>query len=315
LTDIPLPPQGSTAWYAWADEQENISDQVANKEDKVNRSGATTGQVPALQADGTLAFTTVAGGTTDPEVVRDTIAAALVAGANVTITPNDAADTITIAATTDPEVVRDTIGTALVAGSNVTITPNDAGDTITIAATASSSSSGNERTMQGLYGVKAWTMDPLLATAVTSAALTSGTVYVGRAITVPGDVLTNIEFSITTAPSGLTLAKGAVYLPDGTQVAVTANQSANWTAVGRATAAFTSPYTVASGVTSVYLALIFVGTTPPVVSRAASPTTAAILAMSMSSGVRSGTRAGLTDMPSPLGTVTSSNVTLLTTAT
>lgn len=34
-----------------------------------------------------------------------------------------------------PELIRDTIGTALVAGSNVTITPNDGSDTITIAAT------------------------------------------------------------------------------------------------------------------------------------------------------------------------------------
>lgn len=33
-----------------------------------------------------------------------------------------------------PELIRDTMGTALVAGANVTITPNDVGDTITIAA-------------------------------------------------------------------------------------------------------------------------------------------------------------------------------------
>jgi len=74
------------------------------------------------------------------EAVRDIIAAALVAGANITITPDDSGDTITIASTggggggTDPEIVRDTIAAALVAGSNVTITPNDAADTITIAA-------------------------------------------------------------------------------------------------------------------------------------------------------------------------------------
>lgn len=37
------------------------------------------------------------------------------------------------------EQVRDTIATALVAGSNVTITPNDPADTITIAATGGSS--------------------------------------------------------------------------------------------------------------------------------------------------------------------------------
>ena len=33
-----------------------------------------------------------------------------------------------------PELIRDTMGTALVAGANITITPNDPGDTITIAA-------------------------------------------------------------------------------------------------------------------------------------------------------------------------------------
>lgn len=39
------------------------------------------------------------GGTTDPEIVRDTIGGALVGGANIQITVNDAGDTITIAAT------------------------------------------------------------------------------------------------------------------------------------------------------------------------------------------------------------------------
>lgn len=80
------------------------------------------------------------GGGLTAEEVRDTIAAALVAGSNVTITVDDALDTITIASTgggsTDPEIVRDTIGTALVQGTNITITVNDAGDTITIATTA-----------------------------------------------------------------------------------------------------------------------------------------------------------------------------------
>lgn len=44
--------------------------------------------------------------------------------------------------TAAPELIRDTIGTALVAGANVTITPNDAGDTITIAATGGSGGGG-----------------------------------------------------------------------------------------------------------------------------------------------------------------------------
>jgi hypothetical protein len=75
------------------------------------------------------------------ETVQDIVGAFLVAGTNVTVTYNDAANTFTINATasggsTDPEVVRDVIGAAMVAGSGVQITVNDAGDTITIASTA-----------------------------------------------------------------------------------------------------------------------------------------------------------------------------------
>jgi hypothetical protein len=58
--------------------------------------------------------------------------------------------------TAAPELIRDTIGTALVAGANVTITPNDAGDTIEIAATGGGSdlavaagSAMNPHTTQG----------------------------------------------------------------------------------------------------------------------------------------------------------------------
>ena len=43
--------------------------------------------------------------------------------------------------TAAPELIRDTMGTALVAGTNITITPNDAGDTITIAAAGGGSGS------------------------------------------------------------------------------------------------------------------------------------------------------------------------------
>ena len=41
-----------------------------------------------------------------------------------------------------PELIRDTMGTALVAGANVTITPNDAGDTITIASSGGGGGGG-----------------------------------------------------------------------------------------------------------------------------------------------------------------------------
>lgn len=78
------------------------------------------------------------------ESVRDVIGAALVAGAGVTVTPNDGADTITVTSTitqyTD-EMARDALSAALVAGANITITPNDGADTITIAASGGGGSS------------------------------------------------------------------------------------------------------------------------------------------------------------------------------
>jgi hypothetical protein len=67
------------------------------------------------------------------ELIRDTIGSAVVAGTNITITVNDAGDTITFdaAAYTD-EQARDAIGAALVQGAGVRIVVNDAGDTITL---------------------------------------------------------------------------------------------------------------------------------------------------------------------------------------
>lgn len=74
------------------------------------------------------------------ERARDAVGAALVAGENITITPNDAGDTLTITAAggsvgyTD-EDARDAIGAALVGGAGVTITPNDGANTITVSST------------------------------------------------------------------------------------------------------------------------------------------------------------------------------------
>jgi hypothetical protein len=113
------------------------ADDLADGDVNVQMLGSERTKLAGI-APGATAYTS--------EQARDDIGATLVAGANVTITPNDGSDTITIAAagggsgTTDPEVVRDTMAAALVAGSNVTITPNDAGDTITIAAATTGSS-------------------------------------------------------------------------------------------------------------------------------------------------------------------------------
>jgi hypothetical protein len=60
-------------------------------------AATTAATAYATAAQGTLADSALAASAA-PELIRDTMAAALVAGSNVTITPNDGADTITIAA-------------------------------------------------------------------------------------------------------------------------------------------------------------------------------------------------------------------------
>lgn len=82
------------------------------------------------------------------EQARDAIGTALTAGAGITITPSDPADTITIAATgsvvgththigadvTDfAEVTDDRLNALLVAGTGITLTYNDAANTLTVA--------------------------------------------------------------------------------------------------------------------------------------------------------------------------------------
>ena len=74
-----------------------------------------------------------------PELIRDTIGASLVPGANVSITVDDGADTITISAsgggggggiTTEDAV--DAVATALVVTGNASKAYNDALDTLTV---------------------------------------------------------------------------------------------------------------------------------------------------------------------------------------
>lgn len=79
----------------------------------------------------------------DASYIKALLAAALVGGTNVTITPNSpTAGQVTISASgggsTDPEVVRDTIGATLLAGSGIGIVVDDAGNTITISNTSGS---------------------------------------------------------------------------------------------------------------------------------------------------------------------------------
>lgn len=118
------------------------------------RGAADSAHVAAIDPHGDRAYTDAQlVGATATEFITDTIGVALTAGARISITVNDPANTFTIAvsgltssdlsdfATAVDERARDALGTALTAGSNIAITPNDAGDTITIAVSGLSSSS------------------------------------------------------------------------------------------------------------------------------------------------------------------------------
>jgi purine nucleosidase len=73
------------------------------------------------------------------EAVQDAVAALLGAGTNVTLTYDDAANTLTVTSAAgglDAEAVRDAIGIALVGVGNISVAVNDVADTITLSTTA-----------------------------------------------------------------------------------------------------------------------------------------------------------------------------------
>lgn len=80
------------------------------------------------------------------EAVQDAVAALLSAGTGVTLTYNDAGNSLTITGTAgsggtlDAEAVRDAIGIALIGSGLIAVTVNDAADTITITTTATANS-------------------------------------------------------------------------------------------------------------------------------------------------------------------------------
>lgn len=72
----------------------------------------------------------------------------IIAGTGLTGGGDLSADrTLAIDLTTEAERIRDVMGTALVAGTNITITVDDAGNTITIASSGGGASTGGMRPM------------------------------------------------------------------------------------------------------------------------------------------------------------------------
>jgi hypothetical protein len=69
------------------------------------------------------------------EQIRDVVGTALVGGTNISVSINDAGDTITVNGNITSEVIRDTIGTMTSGTNGITVTHNDAADTLVISPT------------------------------------------------------------------------------------------------------------------------------------------------------------------------------------
>lgn len=151
---------------------------------QLHQSGATAGQVPVWDdTAGLWAPGTPSGGGYTDEQVRDVIGAALVAGTGITVTVNDAGDTITIAVDTAAEIERvvDAVAAALVAGTNTTIVYDDALGTITISSSGGSSSSSLAVQDEGVTVASGVTQIDFQGAGVTAAAGTGEVV-----VTIPG---------------------------------------------------------------------------------------------------------------------------------
>jgi hypothetical protein len=125
----PAPPGGSTGGVDGIDDVPGLTTALTNAKARSNHTGT---QTAATISD----FT---------EAVQDAVGAFFGAGTGVSVTYNDAANTLTVSATggggvTDPEAVRDAIGAALIGVGNITVTVNDAGDTITVSTSATQNS-------------------------------------------------------------------------------------------------------------------------------------------------------------------------------
>lgn len=112
-------------------------------------------------------------------------------------------------------------------------------------------------------GYQIWNMPPWNAVDFSSADPVSGTVVMMRMplVTQPR-TLTGVTLYRAVAAAGLTDAYVGLYNSAGTRVAVSANVSGNWGALGMQQTAFTAPYAAVTG-ESLFAAMLFVGATPP----------------------------------------------------
>lgn len=117
-------------------------------------------------------------------------------------------------------------------------------------------------------GFQTWNFEPWHAITYTSTQPVSGTVVMMKMPRIAqARTITGVTLYRAVVASGLTAAYVGLYDSAGTKLRESANDSANWAALGMRSLAFTSTYPATVG-QDLYAAMLFVGTTPPGIAAA-----------------------------------------------
>lgn len=159
------------------------------------------------------------------------------------------------------------------------------------------------------YSWLAWAYDPIAATA--NQATTGGTLYISSIKVPAATTISNIILAVSTNGTSLTANQNLIALyQGGNLLATSADQSSVWAIPGIKVAAIT-PQSVSAGTIQIAVLTNASGTTPSLAGRTA-PGARDILNLGLSGlGLRFATAGtGLTSMPSTLGTLTASTISL-----
>jgi hypothetical protein len=166
-------------------------------------------------AAGTFTVNAAAGGgTTDPEIVRDVIGGALLAGAGVQITVNDAADTITIASTAVLPTRQVATGTGLTGGGDLESgNPGFVSGQTGWQMTAAGDLEANNGRFRGELHATTFVADEMHAVGGTVLVKTTGTV--GNPASAGENVLGGVNSSFTLRANASWTGGGLNYFPIG----------------------------------------------------------------------------------------------------
>lgn len=177
----------------------------------------------------------------------------------------------------DTRITTNTSGLATANSNIATNTSNIATNTTNIATNTSAISTLNTTVsghttsitaLQGqinpaaVQGLVAWNYDSESANSTNT--LTLGTIFMNKVYLPAGVTVNGLGFTIpTTVGASLTYARAGLYNSSGTQVALSNDQTTNWTSTGYKVNTLSSPYVVPSA-GFYWVAFLATGTTAPV---------------------------------------------------